>query len=425
MKATGRILAVVMALVLLMAFIPGCAEKKDAVNTSSGPKIIKLGVLGPMTGEDAWFGDEIKVAIDLQLKKIDYKVGEYKIELVYIDSESDSEKAAIAYEKAIVNDKINVGFMDWCAWVSTACMEISAKYKIPHFFSFGTEAAIDEKIKADFDTYKYWVGKAWPDPRLLTQAYVEAVEGADWTPRNKNFAVVCDDSSWGRDFGEAIGAQFQAAGWNKVSEDWVAYDETDFAPLIGRLKASDVSLTCGTITNPASVTSYIKQARDANLKSVIVADGLGWAGEWYSMTGAASDYVLDQIPQWTTDEAKKFAADFEEIAGFAPSPSAAGMCYDWTGFLIDVFNKTLTDYGEITSATLMKCAEEWVIPGKLTYTKGIIHKEYKYTSETFPNPVVDQDHYIFPVIQYFDGEGKIVWPSNWADQAAIIPDFMR
>ena len=424
MKKAMRILALALAIVMLTAAVTGCGDKKSA-SKDDGPKTIKIGVLGPMTGLDAWFGDEIKVAIDLQLSKIDYKIGDYTIEIVYIDSESDSEKAAIAYERAIVNDKIDVGFMDWCAWVSTACMEIAAKYKIPHFFSFGTEAAIDEKIQADFETYKYWVGKAWPDPRLLTEAYVQAVESADWTPRNRTFAVVCDDSSWGRDFGEAIAEQFIAAGWTKASEDWVPYGETDFAPLLGRLKASDVALTCGTITDPASVTSYIKQARDANLESVIVADGLGWAGEWYSMTGAASDYIFDQIPQWTTDEAKKFADDFEAIAGFAPSPSAAGMCYDWMGYLIDVFNKTLAEYGEITSATLMQCAEEWVIPGRLTYTTGIIHKEYKYTTETFPNPVVDQNHYIFPVIQYFDGEGKIVWPAAWADQAAIIPDFMR
>jgi len=424
MKRLLRSSLVVVILVMMLLSLTSCA-KKDNPPAANAPKIIRIGVLGPMTGLDAWFGDEIKVAIDLQLSKIDYKIGDYSIELVYIDSESDAEKAAIAYEKAIVNDKITVGFMDWCAWVSTACMEIAAKYKIPHFFSFGTEEAIDAKIKADFDTYKYWVGKAWPDPRLLTEAYVEAVTGADWTPRNKTFAVVCDDSSWGRDFGDAIASQFLAAGWTKASEDWVPYGETDFAPLIGRLKASDAALVCGTITDPASVTSYIKQARDANLQSVIIADGLGWAGEWYSMTGAASDYIFDQIPQWTTAEAKKFAEDFEAKAGFAPSPSAAGMCYDWTGFLIDVFNKTLSEYGEITSATLMKCAENWVIPGKLTYTRGIIHKEYKYTTETFPNPVVSQDHYIFPVIQYFDGEGKIVWPANWADQAAIIPDFMR
>jgi branched-chain amino acid transport system substrate-binding protein len=421
---TIRILAIVLAMFMSCGLFFACGGKK-APTAESGEKVLKIGVLGPMTGPDAWFGDDIKAAIDMRFSPINYRIGEYKIELVWIDSESDTEKAAIAYEKAITKDGIDLGFMNWCSWVSVACMDIAAKYKIPHFFSFGTEQAVDDKVKANFETYKYWVGKAWPSSGLLTQAYVDTLEVADWEPRNKNFAVVCDESGWGRDFGAAIAKRFEDAGWTKVSEDWIPYGETDFAPLLGKLKAADVSLVCGTITDPASVSSYVKQARDAGLKAVLITDGLGWDGEWYSKTGEASDYVFDQSQLWTTPEALDFSEKFKKERGFAPSPAGAGMCYDWTGYLISVLEKTLEEYGEITSKTLMQCAEKWVISGKMSYTDGIIHNEYKYTPETFPDPVVDKDHYIFPVIQYFNGEGKIVWPKEWATQDPVIPDFMR
>lgn len=421
MRKNLSVFTLFIVLVISLSVIAGCASEEAAVDDM----VLKVGVLGPMTGENAWFGDEIKVAIDMQMSKIDYKVGDYTIELIYIDSESDAEKSAIAYEKAITSDGIDVGFMDWCSWVSVPCMDIAAKYKIPHFFSFGTEQAIDDKIKNDFETYKYWVGKAWPDPGLLTIAYVETIENADWTPRNKNFAVVCGDDSWGRDFGGKIAAQFEKAGWTKVSEDWVGSGETDFAPLIARLKAADVSMVCGTITEPASATSFVKQARDGGLRAVLIADGLGWYGDWESMAGGSSDYILDQIPQWPTAEAQQFVEEFTAIAGFPPSAAAGGMCYDWTGYLIDVFENTLAEYGEINSATLMQYAEEYVITGKVPYTEGIIHKKYAYTPESFPNPVVGKDAYIFPVIQYFDGEGKIVWPDEWAVQDVVIPDFMQ
>ena len=48
-----------------------------------------------------------------------------------MDSESDAEKAARAYEAGIVKDKIDVGFMDWHSWVSVSCMDIAAKHKMP------------------------------------------------------------------------------------------------------------------------------------------------------------------------------------------------------------------------------------------------------------------------------------------------------
>jgi hypothetical protein len=61
-----------------------------------------------------------------------------------------------------------------------------------------------------------------------------------------------------------------------------------------------------------------------------------WAiGDWYSLSGSASDYVVDQIPQFASDTAKKFAADYEAKYGGKPSPSAAGLSYDFTNFFID------------------------------------------------------------------------------------------
>lgn len=56
---------------------------------------------------------------------------------------------------------------------------------------------------------------------------------------------------------------------------------------------------------------------------------------------------------------------------------------------------------------------------KLTYGKAdgaIIMQEYKFLPETMPDPVVDPEHFYFPVIQYFDGKGVIVYPQQWKEQ---------
>jgi branched-chain amino acid transport system substrate-binding protein len=42
-------------------------------------------------------------------------------------------------------------------------------------------------------------------------------------------------------------------------------------------------------------------------------------------------------------------------------------------------------------------------------------EEYKYTPESIPDPVVGAGFYIFPIVQYIDGEAKIVYPPNLAD----------
>ncbi len=440
-KMAKSILVLVLLLSMAGMMLSGCsgndaaksataaAEGDKAPEAAETPKVCKVGVIGPYTGPAARSGEEIKNGILMAFEAINYKVGDYNIEFVWIDSESDAEKAARAYEQAIVKDKIDVGFMDWHSWVSVSCMDISAKYQIPHFFSFGAGDTINEKIKGDYEKYKYWVGKAWPTSSLLTQAYVEtvtkAIDSKAWTPRNMKCAIYGVDNDWGRNFGAAIGKQFKDAGWTIADEAWVGLGETDFYPLLTKLKKEDVSLIAGTMSDPSSVAAFIKQTREVGLKSLIICDGLGWVGEWYGLCGTASDYVLDQIPQWTTAEAKKFKDDYTKKYGYEPGPSTAGMGYDWANFFIKVMNLTLEQYGDLSTESFRKVAEEHVIPGKVSYTGGIIHQEYKYTPESFPDPVVDQDHYIFPVIQYFEGQGKMVWPDAWKDQDIKIPDFAK
>jgi branched-chain amino acid transport system substrate-binding protein len=39
--------------------------------------------------------------------------------------------------------------------------------------------------------------------------------------------------------------------------------------------------------------------------------------------------------------------------------------------------------------------------------------KYQYLPETIPDPVVGENAYIFPVIQYLNGKSTIVWPEKW------------
>ncbi|MDR1676931.1 MAG: ABC transporter substrate-binding protein [Deltaproteobacteria bacterium] len=379
-------------------------------------KVLKVGSLGPFTGPASRVGEEFKNAINMVFEAVNYKVGDYKIEFVWIDSESDAEKSARAYEQAVVRDKIQVGYGGWHSWVSLSCMEVAAKHKIPHFFAFGAGSEINDKYNMDKAKYKYWVGKGWPTANKLSIGYVDALEDAIkkglWKPAAKKAAIFGVDNDWGRNFGNSLGQQLKDAGWEVVSYDWVPLGETDFGPLINKLKNANVALVGGTMSDPPSVSAFTKQTRESNLKSMVISDGLGWVGEWYELTGEYSDYILDMIPQWTTPKSQKFKEDFTKKYAFEPGPSTAGLCYDTASFFLKVLQATLENYGELTTENITKTADELVIPGKLTLTEGLMMKEYKYTPETFPDLVVGNDHYMFPVVQYKGGESLMIWPPH-------------
>lgn len=394
---------------------PGTSAAPEG--SGAATQTLKIGIEGPFTGPNALTGEEMKNASTMAFDAINWTVGPYKIEPVYIDDQSDPAKGAAAYEQAVVSQKITAGILGWHSSVAVAQMEVTAKYKVPHFFAMGATGVVNEKFNSDRTKYGYWTSKGWPDPAKLSVAYVtalnDAITAGTWTPASKTVAVYGEDTDWGRSFGAGIKKQFTDTGWNVVSEDYFPTTQTDFSALVARYKSNNVPVLAGTSTIPASISAFIKAADDAGLKSLIVADGLGWIGDWYKLTGTASNYVLDQIPGWTTDKARKFASDYEAKFSKTPSPSASGLSYDFTNFFIKILQQTLADSGSITSESLFKTAQDKLWTGQLTYADGIIMSNYAYSADTIPDPVVGKGAYIFPVLQYQGGVGAVIWPPDW------------
>lgn len=389
-------------------------------------QVLKVGVVAPLTGPAARTGEEIMDSALMAFENINYTIGNYKIELVQIDCQSDPDKAARAYEDAVVRDGIQVGLLNWHSSTAVSMMEVTAKYKIPHFFGMGETMVVNEKFNSDRDKYGYWMAKGWPSPKSLVSVnyavgFKDLIDQGVWAPANKKVALMGEETDFGRAVIEPLAEFLKADGWEVVSEDFVPLEEVDFIPLITKYKQLDVSLTVVTHTAAAGISSFVKQADEVGLPGLVVAHGLGWVGEWYSLTGAASDGVLDQIPKLATDKALAWADEFEAKYGMKPSPSAGGLAYDWSNMFIKLLEATLAESGELNSETIYNFGRERLWTGQFTYTDGIIMPMYKYTLETIPDMVVGKGAFIFPIVQYSGGEGKIVWPLDWAEATLVVP----
>ncbi len=171
----------------------GPSTGASAAPTAAATQEIKIGISGPFTGGNALTGTEIKNAVTMAFDAVNWTVGNYHITPVYIDDQSDPAKGAAAYEQAIVSQKIIAGVSGWHSSVAVAQMEITAKYKVPHFFALGAANTINEKWASDKAKYGYWTSKGWPVPDKLVVGYVEtlnnAVAAGDFKPTTKNVAL--------------------------------------------------------------------------------------------------------------------------------------------------------------------------------------------------------------------------------------------
>ncbi len=380
----------------------------------------KLGVMGPFTGPSAKTGAEFKGSVKMAMENIDYKIGNYKIELVWIDSQSDPAKATSAYAEAVESKGVQVAMLNWHSSVAAAVMDLAAQYKVQHVFGMGAAEIVNEKYKSDPEKYSYWAAKGWPIPGDLIPGYVESVNAAvasgKFKPEKKIVAIYGEETDWGRSVGAAFKRGFEATGWKVLSEDYFPFTQTDFYPLLSKFKKGGAAVLAGTSTSAPSISAFIKQADEIGLQSVVIADGLGWNADWYKMTGNASNHVLDMIPRLTTKAAQEWAKEIKAKFGYNPSPSASGLSYDYANFFIKLAKRTLEKHGKLDKDSIHEVVLSELNTGKLTYGKAdgaLIMNEYKYTAKTVPDPIIAADGYFFPVLQYMNGESNIVYPDDW------------
>jgi len=401
------------------------AKRAIADRAEASARVFRVGILGPFTGPAARTGQEFRNAATMAFENIGYRIGSYTVEPVWIDEQSDPVKASRAYEEAVIRNGIEAGLLNWHSSVAVACMEVTAKYKVPHFFASGATEIVNEKFSSDRAKYGYWMAKIWPTPAKLSVSYVGAIEQAiqsgRWSPAERSMAIFGEDTDWGRSLGTAFRSQFEVKGWRVATEEYFPLGETDFYPVLQKFKRLQVKLLVGSSTAPPAISAFIKQARELALHSLIIADGLGWVGEWYELTGDASDKVIDQNPLWARPVAKAFRDTYIQRWHEPPSPSSAGLAYDSANFFIKLSEAALQRYGVLNRETLYQFCKQELWTGRFGYSDGVIMQRYEFTPETIPDPRVGQGYYMFPVVQYSGGQSRIIWPLEWREKELEPP----
>ena len=87
-----KVLAMLMAALMVAAMFTGCGSKKAAESSDA----IKIGMCGPLTGGAAVYGTAVQAGREIAVEEVNAKGG-LQFELKCQDDEHDTEKAANAY----------------------------------------------------------------------------------------------------------------------------------------------------------------------------------------------------------------------------------------------------------------------------------------------------------------------------------------
>ncbi|SFG14346.1 branched-chain amino acid transport system substrate-binding protein [Desulfotomaculum arcticum] len=405
-----RKLAIVFGLLLVSLLAVGCGSSGKSGGSAD---VIKIGMVGPLTGPAAEAGIALKQGAQLAVDEWNEKGGiavdgkKTKVEILFEDSQSKPEAGVSVAEKLITRDKVNVLIGDaFASSVTMAVMELAPKYGIPVMSIEPVSGEIAKKVKSDPEKYAtYWKGDFNSDAygQTVFETYQYLVEKGLFTPKTKTVAFVVEDTDYGRSNAEVVKNLFAGIGWNSVALETVPLGYTDFYPQLNKIKNLNPDVLVSCFTSLSSGVALVKQFQEIGLTASHMAIYYPLRPEFTEQAGSAAEGLL-----WTPlifdpenlDQQKAMADQIKSKYDAVPNyDHAAG--YDGINNMLSAIEAA----GSLEPKAIVAALSE-------TDRKGV---QGRFVFDQESHTIKAGEEFVpVPTAQIEGGKNCIIWPENVA-----------
>jgi branched-chain amino acid transport system substrate-binding protein len=297
----------------LTAIAFACSFAATAVSQG----VVKIGLILPMTGQQASTGKQIAAAAQLYIAQHGSTVAGKKVELIIRDDGAVPDNTKRIAQELIVNDKVafTAGFGITPCALSVA--PLSTQAKVPQIIMAAGTSIITERSP-------YIVRTSFTVPQ-------SSVIIADWATQNgiKKVVSIVSDYAPGHDAEAWFKERYIKGGGQVLAELRVPLTSPDFAPFLQRAKDAA----------PDGIFIFVPSGQGGTFVKQFIERGLDKAGIKLigpgdvtddDLVNAMGDAVLGTVTAHLYSAAhpspanKAFVAAFRKAAGFRPNFMAVG-----------------------------------------------------------------------------------------------------
>ncbi len=392
MRAKSRGL-LVCAVVLSAVFLCGGALAADT---------IKVGVLLPLTGSQAKFGEIEKRSYEMAAEEINAKGGVkgMKIELLFEDDTGKPDVGRSGMEKLISRENVPVITGGYSSSVTAAAAPVAQQFKVPFVICTGSADDITEK------GYDY-VFRINPP----ASEYPQSVESflKDVAKDVKTVALLYENSAFGQSSSKSFEEDTKRLGLQILVKEGYQAGAIDFKPILTKVKAANPDMIY-MVSYVMDASLLMRQSKELRINpKMFVGGGAGFTlPEFGKSAGDAADGVFSAT-LWVET---------------LPFPGAK-----------EYFDKFQKKYGSETEYHGAEAyAAMYVVADALTRAKSITPKDVRdalvttdmktafgpvkfisYDKKTQQNKL---DTYL---VQWQKGKLEAVWPKSTATKPYIYP----
>ena len=258
MKAV-HIIGILVALIIIVASAAVLMSKSLPANTGT----LKIGYLGPLTGDAAVYGIPAKNIIDLATEEINNQGGidGRELEIIYEDGKCNGKDSATAMQKLVNVDKVEIVLGGFCSSESLGAEPIATQNKVFLFSPGSSSPALTGKSQ--------FFARDYPSDATQGKVLAEvAYNNKNW----KKIAFIQEQLDYPLGIYNAFSTNFRNLGGTVVKEEFAA-GTTDFRSILTKLKAENPDALFVATQTPAAADRIFKQLEELKWKSnLLISD---------------------------------------------------------------------------------------------------------------------------------------------------------
>jgi branched-chain amino acid transport system substrate-binding protein len=335
---------------------------------------LKIGVVDPITGATATFGQENKNGLMMAAEKLK-KTSKKKFEVVVEDDKSEAIEATNAIRKLLNVDKVSVVIGEVTSSNTLAMAPIAQENKVPLFSPAATNVKVTQ--------IGNFISRACFTDDF--QGVVMAKFALDTLKKKKGLIIIDNSNDYSKGLAAAFKAEFLKSGGKLATEENLTYvqKDTDFQSLLRKVKRAnpDVIFLPGYYQE---VGLIIKQARALGITAPFLG-GDGWdSPKLFEISGPsiAGNYISSHFaPDDKDPKVQAFVKDYEKAYKTKPGAMAA-LGYDAIGIVVDAINRAKSNKSEDINAAILATKNYPGVTGSITIDENRNSKKAAVVLET-------------------------------------------
>lgn len=331
----------VVLLPLLLAVACGGGEEEESGGGAGGgqaTKVVKIGVIAPLSGDLTATGTGIRNSVDLAIRQANEqnKVPGWRIELAAEDDAAKPDVGAQAASK-LASDSAVVGVIG--TYNSSVALQVVPILDRAGIVQVSPANTNDTLTRGE----NFRTSPTRPHKNYFRTATLDSLQGgfaADYAAKDlraKTVAIIHDKKAYGQGLAESFRTQFERNGGRVVATETINPGDKDFSAVLTKIKplAPDLIFYGGEYPEASLISN---QAKGAQGMRAPLMGGDGIVDPTYIQTAGSAangDFGTSVgAPPEQLESARQFIADYQR-AGFRDAYSAYGaLAYDAANAII-------------------------------------------------------------------------------------------